>query len=635
MCGIAAMVRADGRGWDAREREPMRRALAGLARRGPDGEGVREAAEGRALLGHRRLAVQDLTEGAAQPMGTADGSMTIVYNGEIYNAPEIRGELMGEGAAFRTRSDTEVLLVALERWGLERTLERVRGMFAFVAVRRVEGGAEVLAAVDHAGMKPLVWAMDGGVLVCASTCDAVRALMGEGPGLDRESVRRVLSVGYCPAPWTMWRGVWKLGAGMCLRWKVGEEDGPRVERWWRAPERVEEVAGVELEGVLAGVAREHLIGDVPVGMFLSGGLDSAGVGLALRRAGAEMGAVRAFTLATGDAMDEDGVGADVAARLGMPWTRVGFGSGEVVSMVRAAGEAFDEPQGYTAVLTAMRIARRVREQEPGVKVVIGGDGGDEALGGYAWHRDAGSHPLSLGAWREPTGEERREHEALSAMVERPGADGSVRGRALHALGRMSFVHRYLVRTFGGFHPAEACALVGEGAEGAGEGFAAWLGGEDRPEMPVIRRAQRLDVMGFCAGSILPKVDRACMSVGLELRSPFLDRRVLEAGLGAAVERGEESAQGSKPALRRMLGRGVEEGLVPRVVLERGKQGFSLRVPDREFEALAGVVDGSRLVGDGVVRADWAGFVPGEAGARRVRVFTLAMLAAWYEGRAGG
>ena len=155
MCGIAAMVRADGRGWDAREREPMRRALAGLARRGAGGGGGGGGGGGRAapggpgLLGHRRLAVQDLTEGAAQPMGTADGSMTIVYNGEIYNAPEIRGELMGEGAAFATRSDTEVLLVALERWGMERTLERVRGMFAFVAVRGGGGGGGGVGGVGQ------------------------------------------------------------------------------------------------------------------------------------------------------------------------------------------------------------------------------------------------------------------------------------------------------------------------------------------------------------------------------------------------------------------------------------------------------------------------------------------------------
>jgi asparagine synthase (glutamine-hydrolysing) len=431
----------------------------------------------------------------------------------------------------------------------------------------------------------------------------------------------------------MWRGVKKMSPGTWMEWRVGDEAGPRVRRWWSAPESVDggEREG-EFEGVLGEVAREHLIGDVPVGMFLSAGLDSSSIAVSLKRGGARMDAVRAFTLATRDVSDEDVIARDLAARVGMPWSRVGFGSGESMAAMRETAGAFDEPQGYTALLTATRIARVMREQASGIKVVIGGDGGDEALGGYAWHRDAVTHPLSLAGFVSPTAEDVREHARLVDVVARIDASDAERGGALHALGRMSYVHRYLVRTFGGFHPAEAAALCGTSAAEAMDGFASWLEPEDRSGMPSIRRAQRLDVMGFCAGSILPKLDRACMSVGLELRSPFLDRRVLEMGMRRGVEDGEMDGRGSKPGLRRMLSRGVEEGLVPREVLERGKQGFSLRMPGEDFESLAAMIDSSRLVGAGIVRRDWARFVPRAAEARRVRLFTLGMLAAWYETR---
>jgi asparagine synthase (glutamine-hydrolysing) len=204
--------------------------------------------------------------------------------------------------------------------------------------------------------------------------------------------------------------------------------------------------------------------------------------------------------------------------------------------------------------------------------------------------------------------------------------------ALHALGRLSYPHRYLVRTFGGFHPAEAAALLGGLSRQYSEDtFAAWLTPEDRPILAHPRRAQRLDVLGFCAGSIQPKLDRACMAMGLELRAPYLDRRVLEWGLSMSVDPRE--GQTGKLPIRAMLARGVEDGLVPRQILTRPKQGFSLRMPDGEFAGLESVVGESRLVRDGVLRPDWERFLVRDPGARRVRLFTLAMVAAWYETRA--
>jgi asparagine synthase (glutamine-hydrolysing) len=572
-------------------------------------------------------------------MSTPDGSLTLIYNGEIYNAPRLRERLSEIGCAFRTRSDTEVLLHALDRWGLADTLEALRGMFAFVALRERGGASRVMAAVDHAGMKPLAWRFDanapaGATLSLASTCDALEALFPEPPQLDPHSMLDVMTIGYCPAPRTMWQGMQKLAAGTCLAWDVGRGSGPRVRRWWSPPAGVGDATADTDDAfadLLGDVAGEHLIGDVPVGMFLSGGLDSMSLAVSLHRRGRDVSGIRAFTLVSGDPSDEDGPASDIAGRLGMPWTRVAFEPGGLLAVLDDAARLFDEPQGYTALLTATKIAESLRHSAPATKVVLGGDGGDEALGGYAWHRDRADHPLSLAGFASPTEAEVREHDRLAVAAAQPDADDATRAAALRALGCLSFTHRYLVRTFGGFHPSEAAALLGVPAPDTGD-MAVWLAPEDRLALPSIRRAQRLDVMGFCPGSILPKLDRACMGVGLELRAPFLDRRVLEYGLARPVAPGEFEPRGSKPALRRMLERAAGPGLVDRAVLERPKQGFSLRFPDGVFEQLVSAVEGSSLVSDGLLRPDWARYLTGNPEMRRVRLFTLAFIASWHTHR---
>lgn len=275
-------------------------------------------------------------------------------------------------------------------------------------------------------------------------------------------------------------------------------------------------------------------------------------------------------------------------------------------MARAA-RAFDEPQGFTALLTAAEIARGARAQPDAPKVILGGDGGDEAFAGYAWH-GLENHPLAL--------------------------SNPSPGRATPELARRSFTHRALCRIFAGFHPGESRQLLSAlEPEYDEEVFASWLAAEDRPDLPHPRRSQRLDLVGFCAGSILPKVDRAAMDEALELRSPLLDRRILEWAMTRPVD--AERMLPTKQPLRRFLERGTGAGRVPAAILRRPKQGFSLRLPEaRPFTALAArLLPGSRLVRDGVVRRDFVEYLPRESEAREQRLFTLCMVAAWYEHRA--
>lgn len=654
MCGILAIARSRPRpdGGPVATPRAVAGAMARLRRRGPDGEGLWESPCRRVVLGHARLAVQDLSDAGRQPMAdlaARDGSSTepgiiITYNGEIYNGPGLRRELEGAGAEFRSCTDTEVFIHGCRQWGLRALLDKLRGMYAFVLIDRRDPARPVLhAAVDHAGMKPLVYAYSQrhGRMVIASDCDAVLAGLADEADfvrrVDGTGLAHVLSIGYCPAPGTVWRGLNKLGPGECLTWEVATESGPRIERHWSPPEVLGDGAGGDeqdhFEDLLGSVVSEHLLSDVPVGLFLSAGLDSSSIALALHGMRHHTG-VSAYTLSAAgiDAAQDEAADAGALARgLGMPHRVVPFEPGSLARSMANAADAFDEPQGFTALLTAAEIARSVRRGRSGdPTVILGGDGGDEALGGYAWHRRE-RHPLALHA------ADGGDSAPATRELSDPRTDPAARDAARLQLARHSYTHRYLCRLFAGFHPAESRAMLASLEPEYDERvFANWLAPEDRAGLPHPRRAQRLDMFGFCAGSILPKLDRSAMHVGLELRSPFLDRRALDWCLARPVAEGDTAHTPSKSELRTIIQRGIHAGLAPAGLLTRPKQGFSLRLPETQpFHRLAAeMLPASRLVRDGVIRRDYSAFLPGSVEAREQRLFTLCMVAAWYERRAG-
>lgn len=639
MCGILAIARsrpiAPHAASPVAGERALNAAIERLRHRGPDGRGRWTSPCRRILLAHTRLAIQDLSDAGAQPMVLPPDDhppVVITYNGEIYNAPDLRRDLERQGAAFRSRSDTEILLHGFRHWGLRGLLDRLHGMYAFVLVDRREPARPVLhAAVDHAGMKPLVYAaIPEGGLALASDADALLALLADEPGfarrLDGTGLCHVLSVGYCPAPFTVWRGVRKLAPGECLTWPVPRGDPPRIERSWSPPAPAPSVPADDAAHddpaafgeLLESIVEQHLLADVPVGLFLSGGLDSSAIAVALARRGLA-GRVTACTLtARGlDAgEDESRAAAALAACIGMRHRVIELDAAAIPEALTRAAAAFDEPQGFNALLTATELARGVASADTaGARVFIGGDGGDETLAGYAWHLRE-THPLSLAD---------------------PDAPPTHPDPRITALAARSYPHRYLCRLYAGFHPDESRRLLGAlEPEYDADLFAAWLAPEDRPDLPHPRRAQRLDLRGFCAGSILPKLDRAAMHAGLELRAPFLDRRLIEWGLGLPPDARRSSPDPpSKRPLRAYLARAVDDGLAPAGVLSRCKQGFSLRTPERRpFTRLAdGLLPASRLIRDGVLRRDFSTALGRDPETHEQRLFSLCMLAAWYERRA--
>lgn len=656
MCGILAIVRphASPDGAPPASDRCVNAALNRLHRRGPDGRGVWTSPCRRYLLGHARLAIQDLSAAAAQPMTDArdptdDPRIVITYNGEIYNAPMLRAALERTGCVFRSRSDTEVLLRGYLAWGLEGLLDRIQGMFAFAILdRRESNNPEFHVVIDHAGMKPLMFAPlpDGGVAL-ASDCDALLDLLADTPGfsrrLDGHGLAHVLSVGYCPAPFTVWRGIRALAPGTRFTWSAAAPATPVIQTWWSPPSEIDEPTRPDeqalFESLLRTVTDQHMLADVPVGLFLSAGLDSTSLAVALGQAG-HADDLATYTLVSrsgAEHEDESTLAAATARAMMLRHHTIAFEQRQLADSLARAADAFDQPQGFSALLTATEIARATRALPRPPRVVIGGDGGDEALAGYRWHH-ATAHPLALTASivEHPSPDRAGDHAKLAAAVREPWCDAPTRARAALALSGLSYTHRYLCRVFAGFHPAESTALLAAlEPQFTEDHFAAWLAPHDAITLPHPRRAQRLDVLGFCPGSILPKLDRACMAVGLELRAPFLDRRVLEWALARPVETRECEPEHAKPLLRRMLVPAADRGLIPPAILSRPKQGFSLRLGEaRCFETLAAaMLPASRLLRDGIVRRDWAAYLPTVPEAREQRLFTLCMLAAWYEPRA--
>ena len=297
--------------------------VGALARRGPDSEGFHVFPS--ASFGHRRLSIYDLSDAGKQPMLSPDGQLAVVFNGAIYNHLELRAELVAAGYRFKSHTDTEVLLHAIDHWGARAALDKLRGMFSFVSVRHIHGRVHVFAAIDPAGMKPLAWtiapdpdAPNTRTLLLASDCDALRDLMPVKPALDPIGLCHVLSIGYSPAPGTVWSGVQKFVPGTFLEWSTGDA-APTLGTYWSPPNHAADEADAEVfEHLLARITREHLIGDVPVGMFLSAGLDSASIALALADSGADVSRIAGYTLSTSAPTDEAADASSIARMLGMP-----------------------------------------------------------------------------------------------------------------------------------------------------------------------------------------------------------------------------------------------------------------------------------------------------------------------------
>ena len=553
MCGFVAIFQSA----PSIDLAAARRALDAIAHRGPDAAG--EWREGDVFLGHRRLSIIDLATGD-QPMHSSDGRYVIVFNGEIYNFLELREGLTAAGATFRTRSDTEVILEGYRHWGAG-VVERLHGMFAFVIwdrVRRVAFGGR-----DRLGIKPLCWAMHCGALLVASTLEPLRALDVFGQ-IDLMAVRDLMAFDYIPTPRTILDGVHKLEAGSRFEWCCGAEQ-PAIERYWSPPvvnTTTEVPDEQELEALLEHAVARQMISDVPLGAFLSGGIDSSLLVALMARHSDRP--VRTFSVAFPEGnLDESPIAGLVARRFRTEHTVLHAEALSADALLQLLGR-LDEPFCDPAVVPTHALSELTRRH---VKVALSGDGGDEVFGGYPKYllgqTRRRSRPLFSAV-----------HRALQASSWRPRGMASVYWRLLSSQDRI----RFAWARYGDFpvFRKDLRQLLARAYHEAAEVeayFAPWERRAQRYgqhfDTDVLMRA---DLETYLSENCLVKTDRASMLASLEVRVPYLDETVLERILPLPAP--AKIPGGQLKALLLPLA----QRLLPREVWDRPKQGFGGPLP---------------------------------------------------------
>ncbi len=562
-----------------------------LAHRGPDGRGGWSAEfrsadmEGRVALGHRRLAILDLSPRGRQPMATGDGRLTVAHNGEIYNFRILREQLAAMGHAFHTETDTEVLLAAYRVWG-EACLHRFVGMFAFAlwdGERR-----ELLLVRDRLGIKPLFYShrQSDGLLLFASELRALRRHPAFSAEIDRPALGRYLAQGCVTGPETIHCAARRLMPGELLRWRAGRIE---LERYWNPfdagaePPATFKEAVDRLERLLRQAVRDRLIADVPLGAFLSGGIDSATVVALMQEETASP--VRTFTIGFEDpTFDESADARAVAEHLGTKHTELHVDRATALSVVHELPELFDEPFGDASAIPTLLVARLARRE---VTVALSGDGGDELFGGYSRYRRLRALER-LFALPAPL---RNVLAATSPLI--PHAALRRHARLL----REPDVGRAAERMTARFPPDLLLGSAGEIATPRTE----YLRAFSQAPGGAARRAMFADLRTSLADDILVKLDRATMAVGLEGRVPLLDHRVVGFVLSLPLHWLWREGR-TKAPLRPILHRRV-----PAALVDRPKSGFGFPmfglVADELRRWTTKYLDRARLAEEGLLDPD--------------------------------
>jgi len=553
MCGIAGSTRALP--------ATLAEMSARLAHRGPDGHGLWTDEAAGAGLAHARLAIVDLSDGGAQPMASPCGRWVMAFNGEIYNYRRLRAELEAAGERFTSGSDTEVLLRIVMRRGVDG-LQALIGMFAFALWDRER--REMLLVRDRLGVKPLVWAPlpDGGIAF-ASEIHALRVHPGIDLALDREALSEYLACLYVPAPRTLHRGIRKLAPGHWLRWRDGEITSGQ---WWAPQYRGERMlspaqAAEEILPILDDAVRLRMIADVEVGCFLSGGIDSSVIAALMARACAEAGAPppRTFTMTFDEpAYDERVAAAAVARHVGSRHLELPARP-QAAHMLDTMVQRFGEPFGNPTALLIHDLSAKAREH---IKVCMAGDGGDEVFAGYP--RYQGGLLADRYARAAPAPLRRLAARCAGIIPESTRGRHSLRrAREFLTAGDLPPAERYAAWVEY-FTPAERAALLR--LDALPPRPVAELYGR-APGSDTLDAMQQTDLVSFLPGNLLSYGDAMSMAVGLEVRLPLLDHRLVEAVGRIAPQ--VRMADGKKTILKQ-----VARSLLPGEIIDRPKLGFN-------------------------------------------------------------
>lgn len=647
MCGIAGFAGSSLTGESSRA--VLRAMTDALLHRGPDGSGYHLEERDGVGLGHRRLAVVDLTVEGRQPMVSALGRYVIAFNGEVYNFERLRPELLGRGHAFRGHSDTEVMLAAIEEWGIDAALRRFNGMFAFALWDRAERRLHL--ARDRLGKKPLYYSTNAGKIVFGSELKALLAYPGLPLEVDREAACLYARLGYIPTPWSVFRDVRKLEAGSYLTATLNEGRVAAIEQktYWSADavfaagrERrfsgSYQEAAEELERLITDAVGLRMVADVPLGAFLSGGIDSSTI-VALMQVQSRR-PVRTFTIGfSHKGYSEAEHAAAVARHLGTEHTELYLEPEAALDLIPRLPQFYDEPFADSSQLPTMLVSRLAREH---VTVALSGDAGDELFCGYnryLWWRRLWrtTHRGPRWPWRLAA------HATLALSAQRWDSV-------------LSPVFGLLPRSWRHSSPGNRLHKLAEALQedDAARLYLRWITHWEQPErvvsggkeplsditapmpasgMDAYTEAMMLrDIKSYLPDDIMVKVDRASMSASLEARAPLMDHRVVEFAASLPLDFKLKGGKG-KRILREVLYRYVPQNLV-----ERPKTGFAvpidawLRGPLRDWAE--NLMSARALQDCGVfettpVRKAWQEHLSGRV-QRQYPLWNVLMYQAWHQ-----
>jgi asparagine synthase (glutamine-hydrolysing) len=642
MCGIAGILGSS----DPELRTAVQRMISSIRYRGPDDSGVWIDERLGIGLGHARLSILDLSPEGHQPMVSANGRYVISYNGEVYNFAELRTELEQASAKFRGHSDTEVMLAAFEEWGIEKAVPRFVGMFAFALWDKQT--RTLTLGRDRLGEKPLYYGWQGEAFLFGSELKALRAHPEFRAEVDRNALALLLRHNYIPAPYSIYQGISKLSPG-CLLTVLLSQRNPQIAPYWSGKQAIEtglahpfegsESAAVSaLEALLKDAVGQQMVADVPLGAFLSGGVDSSTV-VALMQAQSSR-PVKTFTVGFHEeGYDEAPHAKSVARHLGTEHTELYVMPKEAMSVIPRLPALYDEPFSDSSQIPTFLVSELARRH---VTVSLSGDGGDELFGGYNRYFWATNIWRRVGWAPQPM----RSALAGALMALPPSAWNGVfmglsrflpvgwryanPGDKLHKLAEVLAVRTpeeiYLDLVSHWKQPTEVVRGSHEPPTVLTDP-ARWA---DLPDFE--QRMMYLDQMTYLPDDILTKVDRAAMGVSLETRVPFLDHRVVEFAWSLPLSMKIRHGQG-KWLLRQVLYRHV-----PKELMERPKMGFGVPIDMWLRGPLKGwaeeLLDEARLQREGYfnprpIRRKWAEHLTGRRN-WSYYLWDVLMFQAWLE-----
>ncbi len=622
MCGIAGLINFKG---DARA--SIQRMNDRMLHRGPDDEGIYISEDNSVALGHRRLSIVDLSKNGAQPFKSHSGKSIMVYNGEIYNADVIKKKLIEESEVpitFRSTSDTEILLEAIEKYGIEEALTLCKGMFG-IAVYDIEAGTVILAR-DRVGEKPLYYGMVAGAFAFASDIGCMRVIEGFDNKINTDVLDIYFEEGYIPAPYSIYRGINKLDPGTILKIDVKTLKQQKTT-YWSMKEAAKKgqsnlfkgsttEAADELERLLKQSLKGQMVADVPVGAFLSAGIDSSTIVSLMQQL--SPGKVRTFTIGMEDPKFNEALYAkEIAHHLGTDHTELYISEKDAKAVIPKLSFMFGEPFADSSQIPTYLVSKMTRDH---VTVSLSGDGGDELFCGYR------SYDSVSRVWNKLT---RLPYplRKLSSCV----ALNTVASRNEEAylksvyLGAKSPYELHRMEH-------ETDPIIKRIAQKRGNAIYKCM---DLPSDflgEVNHEAMLMDMMIYHPDDILVKVDRTAMAVSLETRVPMLDKDVVEFSWSLPINYLKDEKAGKK-VLRDVLYR-----YVPREMMERPKKGFSIPIskwlldPDLR-EWAEELINKDKIRQQGILDADvvhriWTDYT--ERGIYRIQIWYILMFQLWYE-----